>query len=460
MDKLGKILIVDDNTDVLLALEMLLEPIAERVESMLSPDRLDAMMTEYKPDMVLLDMNFTRDTVSGEEGMECLRRIQKKDPDTIVVMMTAYADMDKAVQSIKAGATDFVAKPWENDKLIATLHAAYELKKNKQEEQTDEKAEEQTTDKTPRRVKPTTTLIGESEGMRDMIATIEKMQQADVNVLLLGENGTGKDVVAHYILEHSSRAGHPFVTIDMGAVPDSLFESELFGYEQGAFTDARRHKPGRMEMAHGGTLFLDEVGNLSANAQSKLLTAIEKKSITRVGGVRPTNINVRLICATNADLRKKVAEGTFRQDLFYRINTVEIHIPPLRERGNDIQLLTDFFLERYAREYKRDITAISEEGRRKLQNYSWPGNVRELQHTIERAVVMANDSTLQADDFLIYVKDTPVVKESDEVFNLADIERLTIEKVMEMCKGNVSQAAELLGITRFQLYRKIEKFGL
>ncbi len=457
MDKLGKILIIDDNTDVLLALNLLLEPIAEHVKVIFSPDRLDQFMTDYKPDMILLDMNFTRDTVSGEEGMECLKRIQKRDPNAIVIMMTAYADMDKAVRAIKAGATDFFAKPWENDKLIATLRAAYRLKRNSAKEEDNKRAEES------RPAMPKTTLIGKSKCMLDMIATIDKMQQADVNVLLLGENGTGKDVVAHYILEHSARAGKPFVTIDMGAVPDSLFESELFGYAKGAFTDAQIDKPGRMEMADGGTLFLDEVGNLSASAQSKLLTAIEKRRITRVGGTKETAIDVRMICATNAELRQLVADGTFRQDLFYRINTVEIHIPPLRERGDDIQLLADFFLDRFAKAYNKGKMTISEEARRKLQAYSWPGNVRELQHTIERAVVMAADNTLNEGDFLIYVPEeeinvTPAAEEdTQEIFNLADLERQTINKVMELCDGHLSRAADMLGITRYALRRKLEK---
>ncbi len=456
MDKLGKILIIDDNRDVLLALNLLLEPIAKKVKVQFSPDRIEQFMTDYKPDMILLDMNFTRDTVSGEEGMECLKRIQNIGPDAIVIMMTAYADMDKAVQSIKAGATDFIAKPWENDKLIATLCAAYKLKKNNAQKDATNVSEE-----SPNAM-PKTTLIVKSESMIEMIATIDKMQQADVNVLLLGENGTGKDVVAHYILEHSARANKPFVTIDMGAVPDSLFESELFGYAKGAFTDAQMDKPGRMEMADGGTLFLDELGNLSASAQSKLLTAIEKKRITRVGGTKETAIDVRMICATNAELRQLVADGTFRQDLFYRINTVEIHIPPLRERGDDIQLLADFFLERFAKAYDKGKMTISEEGRIRLQNYSWPGNVRELQHTIERAVVMATGSVLNADDFLIYVKEDkveplPAEEETQEIFNLADLERQTIKRVMDMCDGNMSTAANMLGISRFALHRKLEK---
>lgn len=356
MPALGKILIIDDNEDVLFALHLLLEPYAEKVKVMRSPDRIVHFITDFRPDIVLLDMNFTRDTVSGQEGMDCLQEILKLDRHAVVVMMTAYADTDKAVQAIKAGATDFVSKPWENDKLLATLHAAMKLRRSQTEVG---RLEERVEALSAERETPQPLLIGESEGMRNIVSTIGRLREADVNVLLLGENGTGKDVVARYLLAHSSRAAEPFVTIDVGAVPETLFESELFGYEKGAFTDARKEKKGRLELAHGGTLFLDEVGNLSPAAQSKLLTALEKRRIVRLGGTREIPIDVRLICATNADLHAQVTEGTFRQDLFYRINTVEIHIPPLRERGEDIQLLADHFLRTYARKYKKDIRQIA-----------------------------------------------------------------------------------------------------
>ena len=299
MPALGKILIIDDNEDVLFALHLLLEPYAEKVKVMRSPDRIVHFITDFRPDIVLLDMNFTRDTVSGQEGMDCLQEILKLDRHAVVVMMTAYADTDKAVQAIKAGATDFVSKPWENDKLLATLHAAMKLRRSQTEVG---RLEERVEALSAERETPQPLLIGESESMRNIVSTIGRLREADVNVLLLGENGTGKDVVARYLLAHSSRAAEPFVTIDVGAVPETLFESELFGYEKGAFTDARKEKKGRLELAHGGTLFLDEVGNLSPAAQSKLLTALEKRRIVRLGGTREIPIDVRLICATNADL--------------------------------------------------------------------------------------------------------------------------------------------------------------
>ena len=455
MPALGKILIIDDNEDVLFALHLLLEPYAEKVKVMRSPDRIVHFITDFRPDIVLLDMNFTRDTVSGQEGMDCLQEILKLDRHAVVVMMTAYADTDKAVQAIKAGATDFVSKPWENDKLLATLHAAMKLRRSQTEVG---RLEERVEALSAERETPQPLLIGESEGMRNIVSTIGRLREADVNVLLLGENGTGKDVVARYLLSHSSRAAEPFVTIDVGAVPETLFESELFGYEKGAFTDARKEKKGRLELAHGGTLFLDEVGNLSPAAQSKLLTALEKRRIVRLGGTREIPIDVRLICATNADLHAQVTEGTFRQDLFYRINTVEIHIPPLRERGEDIQLLADHFLRTYARKYKKDIWQIARDARGKLQRYAWPGNVRELQHAIERAVVLCNADTLHADDFLLHAPSSPVA--DGETLNLEALERNAVEKAVRLCEGNMSRAAQMLGITRYSLYRKLEKLGL
>lgn len=455
MDTLGKILIIDDNKDVLFALNLLLEPHAEKIKVMLSPERIRHFMDDFKPDIILLDMNFSRDTVNGQEGMDCLQEILAVDPQAVVLMMTAYADTDKAVQAIKAGATDFVSKPWENEKLLATLNTAIRLRRS---QATVNRLEKKVEALSAGQDKACPELIGESEAMQGIVETVAKLGHTDVNVLLLGENGTGKDVIARYLCAHSQRAEAPFVTIDVGSVPEPLFESELFGYEKGAFTDARKEKKGRMELAHEGTLFLDEVGNLSASAQAKLLTAIEKRRIMRLGGTREIPIDVRLICATNADLHTQMQDGTFRQDLFYRINTVEIHIPPLRERGHDIQLLADHFLKTYVRKYGKHIRDISKEARAKLQKYAWPGNVRELQHAIERAVVLCNDNTLYADDFLLYAQ--PSREPRHETLNLEELERQAIEKALKMSAGNLSQAAKMLGITRYALYRKLEKTGL
>ena len=302
-------------------------------------------------------------------------------------------------------------------------------------------------------------IIGESPAMQEVFTTINKLSCTDANILILGENGTGKDVIAHFLYRCSPRYGKPFVTIDLGSIPEQLFESELFGFEKGAFTDAKKSKAGRMEVATNGTLFLDEIGNLSLPMQSKLLTAIEKRQINRLGSTRAVPIDVRLICATNADIRQLVDEGNFRQDLLYRINTIEIHIPPLRERGNDIILLAEHFLQRYARKYKKDMRGLTREAKNKLLKYAWPGNVRELQHTIERAVILGDGSLLKPENFLFHAAPKQR-KEEETILNLEQLERQTIEKAMKLSEGNISRAAEYLGITRFALYRKLEKLGL
>ncbi|MBQ4589842.1 MAG: sigma-54-dependent Fis family transcriptional regulator, partial [Bacteroidaceae bacterium] len=332
MEKQGKIFIVDDNEDVLFALNLLLEPYVEKVKVSTQPSRIEHFMTTFEPDVILLDMNFSRDAISGQEGFDCLEQILKIDPEAVVLFMTAYADTEKAVRAIKAGATDFIPKPWEKEKLLATLSSAVKLRQSRREIKNLQAKVEALSGQD----KDVPLMIGQSKVMQDVFRTIRQLSETDANILILGENGTGKDLVARSLRFFSPRQQAPFVTIDLGSVPESLFESELFGYEKGAFTDARKAKAGRMEVASGGTLFLDEIGNLSMSMQSKLLTAIEKRQISRLGATRTLPINVRLICATNADIRQMVDEGTFRQDLLYRINTIEIHIPPLRERGEDI----------------------------------------------------------------------------------------------------------------------------
>lgn len=295
--------------------------------------------------------------------------------------------------------------------------------------------------------------------MQEVFDTVRKLSETDANILILGENGTGKDVIAHLLYRHSSRGGRPFVSIDLGSIPEQLFESELFGYEKGAFTDARKAKAGRMEVATGGTLFLDEIGNLSLPMQAKLLTAIEKRQISRLGATQAVSIDVRLLCATNSDIRQLVDEGSFRQDLLYRINTIELHIPPLRERGNDILLLAESFLNRYARKYKKEMRGLTREAKNKLLKYAWPGNVRELQHTMERAVILGDGSLLKPENFLFHAA-TRARKEEDDLLNLELLERQAVEKALRLSQGNMTRAAEYLGITRFALYRKLEKLGL
>lgn len=455
VNKLGKILIVDDNEDVLFALNLLLEPYTEKIKVATTPDRIEYFMTTFHPDLILLDMNFSRDAISGQEGFESLKQILQIDPQAIVIFMTAYADTDKAVRAIKAGATDFIPKPWEKDKLLATLTSGMRLRQSQQEvsilkEQVEVLSGQNTSEND---------IIGESSVMQEVFTTINKLSNTDANILILGENGTGKDVIARLIYRCSPRYGKPFVTIDLRSIPEQLFESELFGFEKGAFTDAKKSKAGRMEVATSGTLFLDEIGNLSLPMQSKLLTAIEKRQISRLGSTQTVPIDVRLICATNADIRQMVEDGNFRQDLLYRINTIEIHIPPLRERGNDIILLADHFLDRYTRKYKKKIHGLTREAKNKLLKYAWPGNVRELQHTIERAVILGDGSMLKPENFLFHTT-SKQKKEEEVVLNLEQLERQAIEKALRISNGNISRAAEYLGITRFALYRKLEKLGL
>ena len=452
----SKILIVDDNEDVLFALNLLLKPRVEAVRVATKPERVEHFMKTFDPDVILLDMNFTRDAVSGQEGMDCLEQILRLDSDAVVVFMTAYSDTDKAVRAIKAGATDFIAKPWENDKMLMTLKSAVELRRSRREVKSLKEKVELLVQSTKEEVPD---LIGESVAMRKLKDMLERIALTDANVLILGENGTGKDVVARILKLLSPRRDDPFVAIDLGSVPEQLFESELFGYEKGAFTGANVSKPGRMEVASGGTLFLDEIGNLSLTMQAKLLTALESKNITRVGGTKSKKIDVRLISATNARLGQMVAEGTFRQDLLYRVNTVEVHIPPLRERGEDVLLLADFFLAKFAKKYGKKIRGIGREAKMMLMKYDWPGNVRELQHAVERAVIMADSSVLKPCNFMLQPVEQPVQEFDTDglTMNLEELERDAIERAMRRADGNISRAAELLGITRYTLYRKLNK---
>lgn len=455
MEEKGKILIIDDNEDVLFALNLLLEPYMEKIKVTTQPTRIKHFMETFQPDVILLDMNFCRDAISGQEGFDYLEEILSIDSKAIVIFMTAYSDTEKAVRAIKAGATDFISKPWEKEKLLATLFSAVKLSKSRKEV---DRLQEQVT--ALRNDASLPELIGESPAMRQVKDTIFRLSDTDANILILGENGTGKDLVARMLKHFSPRAAEAFVTIDLGSIPEQLFESELFGYEKGAFTDAHKSKPGRMEMASGGTLFLDEIGNLSLPMQAKLLTALEKRQIVRLGAVEPVHIDIRLICATNAQLLDKVGEGSFRQDLLYRINTIELHIPPLRERGEDIILLAQHFLDTYNRKYHKSITGLNREARNKLLKYTWPGNVRELQHILERAVILSENHILRPEDFLLPKQKGQARDFDEEELNLEKLERRAIERALRQSGGNYSLAAEMLGITRFALYRKIDKLNL
>lgn len=447
--KNGKILVIDDNEDVFFALNLLLKPLVEDIRVAKNPEQIDRFYDLLHPDVVLLDMNFTRDAISGEEGFEWLEHILHRDAQAVVILMTAYADADKAVRALKSGATDFITKPWDNSKLLATLFAGVELSQERHKNRLlEQRMEVAAATEAP-------TLIGESPVMQRVMQTVEQVAPTDANVLILGENGTGKDVIARQLCALSHRAAKPFVSIDLGSVPEQLFESELFGYEKGAFTDARKAKAGRMETASGGTLFLDEIGNLPLPLQAKLLAALERREISRIGSTQVTPIDVRLLCATNADIHTEVAEGRFREDLLYRINTIEITIPPLRERGEDIILLAEHFLATYAHKYNKVVKELNRDARQRLLRHTWPGNVRELMHAVERAVLLAKGSSLCAQDFVL--KDSSRRTSQTQTLNLERLEQEAIERAMNIAGGNVTNAAELLGITRFALYRKLNK---
>ena len=443
MEKKGKILIVDDNEDVLLSLNMLLKPYVEGIRVINTPERIIGMMDSFMPDVIMLDMNFHRDAISGEEGYEWLEKILAHNPKSVVLFITAYVDTEKAVRAIKAGAIDFIPKPWDRNKLLDTVKSAVELSRERNLDSSD--------------------LIGECPAMKELKAQMMRVAATDANVLITGANGTGKDVVAHALHQLSDRARKPFVNIDLGCIPENLFESELFGYEKGAFTDAKNAKEGRIETADGGTLFLDEIGNLNLPMQQKLLTVIEKRETQRIGSNKVSHVDVRILAATNAHLREKVGEGTFRQDLFYRLNTIELHLPPLRDRGEDIVLLAEYFLKIYSGKYSLGDVRLGASAKQKLLKHTWPGNVRELQHCIERAIVLGDKTELAAED--IRLEDSVVASGTSsgsikvDSLNLQTLEREAIKRAISLSNGNLTQAAELLGITRFALYRKIDKLG-
>ena len=455
--KEGKVLAIDDNEDILFALKLLLKNHVEKVTTEASPDKIPQLMKEDSYDVILLDMNFTKDAISGQEGFDWLQKILDLDPDAVVVFITAYGDAEKAVKAIKAGATDFVLKPWQNEKLLATISSAIKLRRSKREAGDLKERQKEISDIQDR---PFHEFIGDSPEMKEVFRTINKVAQTDANVLILGENGTGKELVARALHRSSNRQDEVFISVDLGSIHENLFESELFGHVKGAFTDAKKDKAGRFEVASGGTLFLDEIGNLTLPLQAKLLTAIERKEVTRLGSNQSRTIDVRLICATNNDIHKMVANEDFRQDLLYRVNTVEVHLPPLRERTDDIPLLADHFLKQYSKKYKKPIKRISSEALKKLNQHSWPGNVRELQHAIERAVIMCDSTTLEEDDFIL--SSTGQKKEEIELesYDLETIEKNVIRKVLKQNQGNVTKAAEQLGLTRTSLYRRMEKYDL
>ncbi|ACT96037.1 sigma-54-dependent transcriptional regulator [Dyadobacter fermentans] len=451
----AKILIIDDDVDVLSAAKLLLKRHAKAVDIEKNPQKLPFLVTNGDYNLILLDMNFTRDVNSGREGFHWLDRILDINPAAKVIMITAYGDIEMAIRAIKAGAIDFVLKPWENDKLLATIATALEGGKDK----VAPVAEEKTKDDPKKNSKAAAdTIVATSDSMRQVLLTAERVASTDANVLILGENGTGKTQLARHVHQHSKRADKPFVAVDLGAISETLFESELFGHVKGAFTDAKEDRAGRFEEAKGGTIFLDEIGNLTLPLQAKLLTVIQERKVTRVGSNKPIALDVRLICATNMNIEKMVTDKTFRQDLLYRINTIELELPPLRDRPEDISALADYYLKQYAKKYNRPVNDISNALVKKMQQYNWPGNIRELQHAVERAVILSQEKTLQPDD--LFLKSSAGQPATATGFDLEDMEKTMIIKALKRFNGNITDAARELGLSRAALYRRMEKYGL
>jgi DNA-binding NtrC family response regulator len=410
-------------------------------------------------DVILLDMNFTEDTTSGKEGFYWLEKILTQQPKAVVVMITAFGDVEMAVKALKIGATDFVLKPWQNEKLLATILSAAKLSDSYKQVEKLQKTNQQLIEAST----GNSDIIGESKAIKNVLLMIEKVAKTDANVLILGENGTGKELVAKAIHRQSLRAKEPFVGVDMGAISETLFESELFGHKKGAFTDAKEDRIGRFELAHKGTLFLDEIGNLPLTHQAKLLAVLQNRQVVPVGSNKSTPIDIRLICATNLNIHQAVAEGNFRQDLLYRINTVELYLPPLRERTGDLPLLAKHFLQKYAQKYHRVAPKLSDSALKFLEKYPFPGNVRELEHALERAMIMSDSDTLQEADFhFLTTHKNPAIsiQLKTNSLNLDEIEKDMIQKVVEKHNGNISKAAKELGLTRASLYRRLEKYGL
>ena len=445
MAKPRTILIIDDNRGVLSALKLLLKGTFEHIIALPSPVTLPSVLRMENPDVVLLDMNFTDALNSGNEGLYWLHEIKRMHPSLPVVLFTAYGDIDLAVRGIKEGATDFVVKPWDNAKLVETLKNACSSASRR-----DKKKEERT---------PSAMYWGASAPMRELRAIVEKVATTDANVLITGENGTGKEMLAREIHALSNRFRRDMVTVDMGAVTETLFESELFGHKKGAFTDAHTDRAGKFEAAHESTIFLDEIGNLPYHLQSKLLTVLQSRSVVRVGTNHPIPVDVRLICATNANLDERVAQGKFREDLLYRINTIHLEIPPLRERKEDIIPLAELFIERFARQYNKGAMTLSEDARQKLKEHPWYGNIRELEHAVEKAVIISEDVTISYTLFHFPKKSLSPARES-EAETLEEMELVMIRKAIDKHEGNLSAVAAQLGITRQTLYNKMKKYGL
>lgn len=455
----GKVLIVDDNQGIRSALKLLLSPIFSQVDTIASPNILISTIENCRPDVVLLDMNFHTDINTGNEGLYWTSELKKNYPDIQIVLFTAYADIALAVEGMKRGAFDFIVKPWNNDKLISVLKSAYEIGCDKSKKGGSNKVD-------LNGVSGASNIEmywGNCVDMMEIRRSVEKIAPTDATILITGENGTGKDLLAREIHTHSNRRGEKMVCVDVGAITETLFESELFGHVKGAFTDAHSDHIGKFEQANGGTLFLDEIGNIPLHLQAKLLRVLQNRKITRVGSEKEINIDIRLICATNVNLERMVSEGRFREDLYYRISTVPIHIPPLRERASDILPLSNIFLKRFATKYRREVVSIAPEAAQKLISHYWSGNIRELQNVIEKAVILSEGEILTHSDFVLLntKKDTTQkVDANTSQQTLQEGEKKSILEALERCNGNLSMVAKQLGISRPTLYSKLKKYDI
>lgn len=445
--KSASILVIDDDADVLTAIRLLLKPKVKEVVTEKNPNNIHSLLLQKKFDVVILDMNFNGLVNTGNEGIYWLKKIKEINDRVDVILITAYGDIDLAIRALKHGASDFLIKPWKNEKLLLSLEEILQKKSSSKE-------------KSWKPFLEGGKILGESEAMNEVFLKLKKVAPTDANVLLLGENGTGKDLIAKAIHDNSLRKDQPFIKVDVGALTASLFESELFGHKKGAFTDARDDRKGRFEMANGGTLFLDEIGNISLQQQARLLTVLQNRYITPIGSNQAVPVDIRLICATNVGLSTLADENQFRKDLIYRINTVEINVPPLRDRDQDIILLAKHFLDVYAEKYFKSEFTLDDLLIKKLKSYHFPGNVRELQYALERAVIMADSNVLTVDDLVFSPLEKKVAPKEIEDVNLDEVEKQTIQKVIEKNKGNISKSAKELGITRTALYRRMSKHGL
>lgn len=450
----ARILVVDDNVQILESLRILLKEEFEAIDVLTSPSRINEMLWRNSYDVVMLDMNFALGETSGNEGFFWLNEIRKKDPLLPIILITAYGDIELAVRAIQEGASDFITKPWDPEKLLVTLKNAWRLRCSRQEVKKLQNRQKQLSEDLDREYR---ILVGKSEAMNKLMNTVDRVADTEASVLILGENGTGKEVIAREIHRRSDRSDQIFVGVDMGSLAESLFESEMFGHVKGAFTDAREDRMGRFEAADEGTLFLDEIANIPPSIQAKLLQVIQNRELMRVGDQQAIPIDIRLITATNRPLRLMVNQGSFREDLYYRLNTVTIELPPLRDREEDIELLGRYFLEQYGLKYNKAGLKISKRAIQRLRDYAWPGNVRELKHTMERAVILCENMVLEPEDLRLYEDHLSATMPS---FKLDEVEKHTILKVFEKCRGNHSKAAQMLNISRTTLYAKLKKYEI